>query len=434
MKQDKIDNLISLLKASRASAWEITDTTETGWEFYLIGDKLDQHRVRDVNHVHLRVFTKGEDEGTIGSAEGEISPTADTAELTKSINTLLDASGYALNPAWTLNQPAQHTAESDAPCPEVDKVSADYLHTLTNLSQDEHAYINSSEVFVTKVTKRIINSEGLDVTDTYPSSMAEVIVNAKDQEHEIELYRMFTSGTCDTADLESRLSKAMRYGKDKLIAKPTPGVGSIDLILSTEDAFQIFYWYAAHLNAAYKYMGYSDWNIGQPITESDDGDKLTIIARSSLPNSSRNCRFDSEGAYTHDLTLMKDNTPAAFYGTRQFSQYLGLKDSFNAGNLEFTGGIRASESLLEGDYLEVVEFSSFEVDDVSGDLAGEIRLGYLHRQNQVTIVSGGSVSGNMADLIKTIRFSHEMAQYDNYLIPSVTRLRNVSIAGGQLDT
>ena len=131
---------------------------------------------------------------------------------------------------------------------------------------------------------------------------------------------------------------------------------------------------------------------------------------------------------------MKDNTPAAFYGTKQFAQYLGLKDSFNAGNLEFTGGIRASESLLEGDYLEVVEFSSFEVDDVSGDLAGEIRLGYLHRQNQVTIVSGGSVSGNMADLIKTIRFSHEMAQYDNYLIPSVTRLRNVSIAGGQLDT
>ena len=66
MKQDKIDNLISLLKASRASAWEITDTAETGWEFYLIGDKLDQHRVRDVNHVHLHVFTKGEDESYTG--------------------------------------------------------------------------------------------------------------------------------------------------------------------------------------------------------------------------------------------------------------------------------------------------------------------------------------------------------------------------------
>ena len=89
---------------------------------------------------------------------------------------------------------------------------------------------------------------------------------------------------------------------------------------------------------------------------------------------------------------------------------------------------------MDGDYLEVVEFSSFEVDDVSGDMAGEIRLGYLHRQNQVMIVSGGSVSGNMAELIKTIRFSRELSQYNNFLIPSVTRLKNVSIASGQLDT
>ena len=86
--------------------------------------------------------------------------------------------------------------------------------------------------------------------------------------------------------------------------------------------------------------------------------------------------------------------------------------------------------IRKGDYLEVVEFSSFQIDEVSGDMAGEIRLGYLHQDGQVMIVSGGSVSGNMSDFIGSIRFSRETRQYDNYLIPAVTRLKNVSVAGG----
>ncbi len=433
MKREKTELLLDVLKASGAAAWEITDVTETGWEFYLIGDRLDQHRVRDVNHIRLRVYSKGPD-STMGTAEGEIAPTADCAEMTESVNSLLEASRYALNPEWALNKPAAGKKPEPGTLPRVDQISAEFLRTIKNLPQDESAYLNSSEIFVSSVTKRILNSEGLDVTDTYPVSMAEIIVNAKDQAHEIELYRMFDSGSCDAAGLKARLHKAMRYGQDKLVALPTPAVGSIDLVLTTEAAIQIYFWYISHMNAAYKYRGYSDWEIGQPITEEPTGDKLTLWARSALPNSSRNCRFDSEGAYTRDLVLMKENVPQAFFGSKQFSHYLGLRDSFSPGNFEIEGGAAGANALLQGDYLEVVEFSSFEVDDVSGDIAGEIRLGYLHRGGQVMIVSGGSVSGNMTSLISSIRFSRETCQYNNYLIPAVTRLADISVAGGQLDT
>ena len=429
MKQDKIDVLLNELKTSGASAWEITDRSETGWEFYLIGSMLDQHRVRDVNHVRLKVYSEGS-EGKMGSAEGELSPMADRKEMAETIASLLSASRYAQNPQWTLTPPAKAPESVPTACPEVDKVSADYLNAVAHMPRDESADINSSEIFVTKVTRRILNSEGLDVTDTYPVSMAEIIVNARNQAHEIELYRMFRSGSCDATGLQARLYKAMRYGQDKLVAKPTPAVGAMDLVLSTEAALEVYRWYISHLNTAFKYRGYSDWELGVPITEEPGGDRLTLHTRVSLPNSSRNCRFDDEGAWTRDMTLMKDNVPQAFCGPRQFAQYLGISDSFIPGNYAVDGGSAGSAALLQGDYLEVVEFSSFQIDEVSGDMAGEIRLGYLHQDGQVMIVSGGSVSGNMSDFIGSIRFSRETRQYDNYLIPAVTRLKNVSVAGG----
>ena len=66
---------------------------------------------------------------------------------------------------------------------------------------------------------------------------------------------------------------------------------------------------------------------------------------------------------------------------------------------------------------------------MSGDIAGEIRLGYLHDGDTVTVVEGGSVSGSMRELAGSMRFSKEQKQYNNYLIPSVTRLYGASITG-----
>ena len=90
---------------------------------------------------------------------------------------------------------------------------------------------------------------------------------------------------------------------------------------------------------------------------------------------------------------------------------------------------RPEAEVRQGDYLEVVEYSAFQVDPMGGDIAGEIRLGYLHQGGEIRIVSGGSVTGQMADAIPTMTFSSETEQYDNFVIPRVTRLKNLKITG-----
>jgi len=68
---------------------------------------------------------------------------------------------------------------------------------------------------------------------------------------------------------------------------------------------------------------------------------------------------------------------------------------------------------------------------MTGAIAGEIRLGYLHEGDKMTIVSGGSVSGSMTDFVKEMYLSKELKQYNNMLIPAVTRLEQVSVTGAE---
>ena len=108
-----------------------------------------------------------------------------------------------------------------------------------------------------------------------------------------------------------------------------------------------------------------------------------------------------------------------------------MDSSFSASNFTVSGGTESEADLREGDFLEVVEFSDFQVDLITGDMAGEIRLAYLHQNGKVTPVCGGSVSGSFPELAKTMRFSKESRQYNNVLIPAVTRLSGATVTGAE---
>ena len=185
------------------------------------------------------------------------------------------------------------------------------------------------------------------------------------------------------------------------------------------------------MDAGMVYRHISDCEIGKRVCEDAGGDALTVRALRRLENSSHNGAYDAEGAPVRDMPLIEGSIAKNYYGRRMFAQYLGLEDSFDPGNFAVDGGSSSAEELRTGIYLEIVEFSDFQVDSASGDIAGEIRLGYLHDGDTVTVVEGGSVSGTMRELAGSMRFSREQKQYNNYLIPAVTRLYGVNITGAE---
>ena len=421
--------LVEILKSSGADAWELTDTRERGWEFYLIRHRLDQRRIKTLDSFAVKVYRSLEDGKFLGSAGAKISPDASEEEMRRVVSGLLQDAAYVKNPSYTLNTPAPAAEGHECAPVDVKKISGEFLRALQVVPETETEDLNSYEIFVSEIRRRFLNSEGIDVTDVYPESMLEAVVNARKDDHEIELYRLYRSGSCDESRIIRDLSETLRYGRDRLLTVPTPALGKADVVFSTDAAVQLYDWFISRMSAAMVYRGISDWKIGQRVVPEGSGDRVTVRALRSLPNSSRNAAYDSEGAPVRDLTILEDGVAVHYYGSRQFSQYLGLQDSFIPGNFEIAPGKSGADTLRAGSFLEVVEFSDFQVDDITGDLAGEIRLAYWHDGDRVTAVSGGSISGSMQELAPSMRFSAERRQYNHLLIPELTRLSGVTVSG-----
>ena len=420
-----LERLLDILRNSGADAWEVTDTREKGWEFYLIRHVLDQNRVKELESFRVKVYKKFDD--CLGSAGAPVPADADEAEMKRIVDGLCQDATYVRNPFYTLNKPEQGNRSYGAQVETVDlkSISGDFLKTIAEAPETDSEDLNSCEIFVSEKNVRFLNSEGIDATAIYPSSMVEAVVNARKDGHEIELYRMYECGTCDREQLTRDLAETMRCGRDKLTAEPTPALEKADLVLSTDAACSVYEYFIYRLSAGMVYRGVSDWKVGDTVAP----ENMTLRTAAFLPNSSENGVYDSEGARIRDVTLIDNGKAVRYWGSRQFSQYLGLEDSFIANNFVVDGGTETAEEIRKGDYLEVVEFSDFQVDDVTGDIAGEIRLAYLHQGGKTVSVSGGSVSGSMSELVKGMQFSAESRQYNCLRIPAVTRLNGATVTG-----
>ena len=202
-----IDTVIEILKESGAEAWEIHDTHTDGLEFYFIRHELDQNRAKKVEHLNVTVYVRVK-EGTYGIATGEIYPTCTEQEIRETVEGLCENARYAENRAYRLNQ--KKPVQTENVSFDVYANARAFIDTLQSVHETYTEFINSYEVFTGVSTDRFLNSEGVDVTETYPESMAEVIINARNAEHEIELYRMYRSGTCDAESMKK--DHAVRQG------------------------------------------------------------------------------------------------------------------------------------------------------------------------------------------------------------------------------
>ena len=415
------------LHALGCDMYELTERTTTAWEFYFIRHELDQNRASRVKTFEVKVYLPLEGGSMLGSASGSLNPTASDAELDLALKNLVYQASLVKNPAYTL---------TDRPLPAVEQKEVDvaaiaetFLRSMQAVHETETERINSYEIFVREIRERFENSNGVTYEITYPSSMIEVVVNASRGDHEIELYRNFRSGVCSGKKLTRDVEKAMRFGRDRLAAGPTPALEKSDVIFSTEDAVAIYDYFVARMSAGMQFRKLSDWTKGKEIAAYTTGDRVSLFASASLENSSASYPVDSEGAWIRERYLIRDGKAEDTWGTRQMSEYLGSRDSSLVNNFIVSGGTASSGQLREGDYLELVEFSDFQVDPVGGDLLGEIRLGYWHHDGKVDIVTGGSVSGTMQEAIPSMRFTEETEQYNTRVIPKETRLHHLTITG-----
>ncbi len=231
-----LNHIEEQIKALGCTAWELREETTKAWEFYFIRHELDQNRITEVRTFPVTLYRPLEGE-LLGSASGEIAPTDSDSEIKKKLADIYYQASLVKNPGYKLNdKPVASPALKDV---DTAAIAKDFITAMAKVHETETEFVNSYEIFVREITRHYINSNGVEYTVRYPSSMIEVIVNARKADHEIELYRMFESGTCDAQKLCRDVEKALRYGKDRRLTEPTPALNKYDVLLSTDDARQV---------------------------------------------------------------------------------------------------------------------------------------------------------------------------------------------------
>ena len=80
-------------------------------------------------------------------------------------------------------------------------------------------------------------------------------------------------------------------------------------------------------------------------------------------------------------------------------------------------------------YLEVVNFSDFQMSAETGNFGGEIRLAFLYDGEKVTPITGGSINGNILEAQKHLVFSKEMQTEKDFEGPKAVCVGKVNVAG-----
>jgi PmbA protein len=140
-------------------------------------------------------------------------------------------------------------------------------------------------------------------------------------------------------------------------------------------------------------------------------------------------RFDEEGLPAQRVALIRENELVAFAANQRYADYLNLSATGAFGAVELPPGKVASSTLLAEPYVEIIQFSWFNPDPITGDFATEIRLGYLVQNGIRKPFRGGQLVGNYLDALADIRWSAETGFFGNYLGPHTARFSDLKIVG-----
>lgn len=420
-----IERIKAALERCGISLWRINETEEETAELFFVKRQLDTRRLKDVHKYEVTVFRDVEDGAKRGFSSVMLISSMDDAQLEEELNSACYAAQFAANPWFELADPVQapgvKKAGELAQAPLAESAGK-MVRALFAADTQEDAFVNSAELFVSRTARRILSSEGTDVSYTDAEVNGEFVVQCKAPE-DVEIHNQFRYRELDEAALTAKVAEALAFVRDRARARKILKSGRYDLVLSGNHLAEVLDYYVSRSSASMVYSKYSTWQRGEDVQGETSGERLDLTLRATQP-------YSSEGIPMSDLPLLEDGKLRAWHGPNRFCRYLKVKPTGYYEKLSCANGTVSFRELKEGPVLWAVTFSDFQMDPMSGHFGGEIRLAYLiEADGTLTPVTGGSVNGSILEAQKDMVFSKERyltAEYDG---PYAVRLKNISVAG-----
>ncbi len=425
----------TLFNRKDISGWKLRLIDTESQELFYVGKSLDMNRCKNVEHLELTIYIDYEENGIKyrGSSTTEIHPTFTRDEIREAIDSTVFAASLIKNDYYPLVKPYEKDLETMASNVS-EKPLVKWIAPVTDAIFKADVYskgcINSAEIFLDKTCTRILNSEGVNVEFTNYSGIVEFIVNWKEDGEEIELYKNIEFSDFSAKDITNKVNEMLQLARYKAGAGMTPKLKKSIVLLTGEPVKTLLNYYYSQANAETVYDKLSNFIIGKNVQgDSIEGDLINITLTKNLIGSTKSVPYDDDGFPISDVKLIEKGILKRYWGSNRYCYYLGLEPTGNIENIVVQGGSRSIKELKEEPYLELLAFSDFQIDELTGDFAGEIRLGWYYDGITAVPITGGSISGNLMRVHKKIFLSKELQQDNNFIGPKTIKLFDINVAG-----
>lgn len=430
----------ALNKRSDLAGWTVRHLLTRGAQVYAVPERIESQRLVNVERYRIDVLRQtSRPDGTEGTGSGDVT-LLPGGDIQTAIEQAVLVAGLVSNPVHTLPAPA---SLPDVPLVDTDLqndpsavTKAMMEHMRASASKNPAVHLTAAECFGEIDTTHLINSRGIDAEQESTQMNIEFVLHSQRDGKDVEYFTEMSRRRAADLELEEQIEQKTRYSLDLFEAGSPPSwQGPVVLRNEVLAMFVAGDRLAGGVlqalgSAASKYAKTSPWEVGKSIFRGDvKGDPLTVWANRCIPYGTNSNRFDEEGLPAQRVALICENELVAFAASQRYADYLNLPATGAFGEVELPPGQIASSALLAEPHVEIVQFSWFNPNPVTGDFASEIRLGYLVENGIRKPFRGGQLVGNYLDALADIRWSAETGFFGNYLGPRTARFHDLKIVG-----
>jgi PmbA protein len=430
----------ALQKRKDLAGWTVRHVRTYGAQIYAVPQGIESQRAVDGERYLidlLRNTSTAEGALAVGSGDVSLLPGDD---IEHAIDQATLVAGLVSNPVYGLPAPA---SLPDVPLSDADlqeDVSTVMLGAMERIraAAETHANVRltAAECFGEIRHTHLINSRGINAEQESSEVNIEFVLHSRKEERESETFDALTRRRVADLDLETAIEQRAQYTLDLLEAE-TPASWLGPVILRNEALANFVAGDSVNggviqtlASAASKYAGFSPWEVGKSVFRTEvRGDALTVWANRCLPFGSASDRFDAEGLPAQRVALIHENEFTAFAASQRYADYLQIPATGEFGNIELSAGKTPASALVAEPHIEIIKFSWFNPDTITGDFATEIRFGYLVQNGVRTPFKGGQLVGNYMNALADVHWSAETGFFGNYLGPHTARFNHLKIAG-----
>ncbi len=415
------DLVIDILKAKKITDYCVYDELRESAELFFMRKNIDLTREKKARELKLTVYRDFEKDGRKyrGQLAVYIYPAYDRSRIEGLVDDAYDSALYVENPYFDLpqgNREEQIVMENGLEKRSLMDNAVAMASALYEADREEGAWVNSSEFFSEKSTVHIITSAGTDVSYVKFNINGEFVTQSRANGNDVELHWQFEYDSPAKDAIRQKCAQALKTVYDRAQAVKAPADLSAYPIVLCDGAVRDFLgFYLDRADAGMVYPGYSDYKAGEDIFKDAKGEKPHIVMVPDAP-------YSGEGVRKNEHTLLESGVVKNLHGNVMYSSYTGIPQIGSYERIRCGCGDTPLSELVKEPCVMVKSFSDFQVDEMDGYFGGEFRLAYLYEGGEKKILTGGTVSGNIFEAQKNLKFSAEKYGDALYEGPAAVRI------------